>query len=257
MHIIDSLPSWAEGRGNPIPSITTDIEGNPRDQLHPDIGAFEFHGIPIEDLDSLGFISGTVFNDLNRNGFRDSNETELSRFVIQLGGTTTDYDTTDANGNFSFSYLSSGGYTIRTPVGIFFRQSKPSERDAYNVEISSTHLYSGIEFGVYDTRVSVRESESPLPTEFFLSQNYPNPFNPKTVIRYQIPLNKGGERGMFVTLKIFDVLGREIATLVNNEERNAGKYSVEFDASKLPSGIYFYRLQTEKEVAFKKMLLLK
>jgi hypothetical protein len=74
-----------------------------------------------------------------------------------------------------------------------------------------------------------------IPDHYNLAQNYPNPFNPVTTIRYQLPVNS------HVTLKVFDVLGREVATLVN-ENKNSGSYEVEFDGSKLPSGVYFYRL---------------
>ena len=81
------------------------------------------------------------------------------------------------------------------------------------------------------------EDENQLPTVFSLEQNYPNPFNPTTTIKYQIP------ELSFVTLKVYDVLGNEIATLVN-EEKTAGNYEVDFDATILTSGIYFYRLQS-------------
>ena len=89
-----------------------------------------------------------------------------------------------------------------------------------------------------------------IPTEFGLIQNYPNPFNPSTKINYQIP------EISFVTLKVYDVLGNEIATLVN-EEKPIGSYEVEFNAKSLPSGIYFYRLQAGSFVETKKMVLMK
>ncbi|MCW9094780.1 MAG: T9SS type A sorting domain-containing protein, partial [Ignavibacteriaceae bacterium] len=85
---------------------------------------------------------------------------------------------------------------------------------------------------------------------YYLSQNYPNPFNPTTKIRYEIP------ELSFITMKVFDVLGNEIATLVN-EEKPAGKYEVEFNASTLPSGVYFYQLKAGKFIKTKKMVLLK
>ncbi len=89
-----------------------------------------------------------------------------------------------------------------------------------------------------------------VPTTYALSQNYPNPFNPATTINYQLP--KTG----FVTLKIYDILGKEVASLVS-EQMNPGRYSVNFDASRLASGVYIYRLQVNDYVSSKKMLLLK
>ncbi|MGB5528513.1 MAG: T9SS type A sorting domain-containing protein, partial [Ignavibacteriaceae bacterium] len=81
-------------------------------------------------------------------------------------------------------------------------------------------------------------------------QNYPNPFNPTTKIRYEIPeLN-------FVTIKIYDILGNEIVTLVN-EEKPAGSYEIFYEASGLPSGVYFYSLRAGAFSDSKKMILLK
>ncbi|MFO7446478.1 MAG: YCF48-related protein [Ignavibacteriaceae bacterium] len=88
------------------------------------------------------------------------------------------------------------------------------------------------------------------PDVFYLLQNFPNPFNPATTISYQIP------QAQFVTLKIYDVLGREIITLVN-DEKPAGSYEVKFDGSMLSSGVYFYRLEAGGYVDTKKLLLLK
>ncbi|MHB1688687.1 MAG: T9SS type A sorting domain-containing protein [Ignavibacteriaceae bacterium] len=88
------------------------------------------------------------------------------------------------------------------------------------------------------------------PKEYALFANYPNPFNPSTIISYQIPKDE------LVTLKVFDALGREVKTLVN-EFKFQGKYSVSFDASKLASGVYFYQLRSGDFVSIKKMILLK
>ena len=89
-----------------------------------------------------------------------------------------------------------------------------------------------------------------LTLSFYLMQNYPNPFNPATTVRYQIP------KTAFISIKIYDILGREIATLVN-EEKPAGNYEVKFDGSGLSSGIYFYRLQSGDYSSVKKMILMK
>ena len=99
--------------------------------------------------------------------------------------------------------------------------------------------------------VSVNENQSvKVPTTFALHQNYPNPFNPKTKIKYEIAKNG------FVNLKVFDVLGREIKTLVN-ENKNVGVYEIEFEANNLNSGIYFYKLTTNNFSEMKKMILVK
>lgn len=89
-----------------------------------------------------------------------------------------------------------------------------------------------------------------IPSEYQLSQNYPNPFNPSTAINFSIPNSE------FVTLKIFNILGSEIATLVN-ENLSAGSYRINFDAQNLASGVYFYELNTGDFTEIKKMNLLK
>jgi hypothetical protein len=96
------------------------------------------------------------------------------------------------------------------------------------------------------------------PTEYKLEQNYPNPFNPTTKIRYSIPNvethNDASLRN--VTLKIYDILGDEVATLVN-EKKEAGYYEIEFNASSIASGVYIYRLQSGSFTSSKKMMVLK
>ena len=93
-----------------------------------------------------------------------------------------------------------------------------------------------------------------IPAEYKLEQNYPNPFNPTTKIRYSIA-NVGS--GLALTeLKVFDILGNEIATLVD-EQKEAGYYEVEFAATQLASGVYFYRLQAGNFIQTKKMILLR
>jgi hypothetical protein len=97
---------------------------------------------------------------------------------------------------------------------------------------------------------SIDENPQTIISDFQLHQNYPNPFNPTTAIKYQIP------EISLVTLKVYDVLGSEIATLVN-EEKHSGSYEIEFNATTLPSGIYFYKLQAGSFVETKKMILMK
>jgi tetratricopeptide (TPR) repeat protein len=101
-------------------------------------------------------------------------------------------------------------------------------------------------FGKSDNQITGEQ----IPTEYALFQNYPNPFNPTTTITYQIP-----KEGL-VTLKIYDILGKEVTTLIN-EEKQAGKYSIDFNASKLSSGVYLYELRSNEYRSTKKLLLMK
>ncbi len=100
------------------------------------------------------------------------------------------------------------------------------------------------------TPIGIRTISSSLPQNFSLSQNYPNPFNPSTTITFEVPSRSN------VTLKVYDILGREVSALVN-QEINPGKYSVDWDAGNLSSGTYFYRLQTENYSETKLMVLTK
>lgn len=110
---------------------------------------------------------------------------------------------------------------------------------------------SNAENGLFKEASSGNSNESRImPGEYKLEQNYPNPFNPETVIKYNIP--KDG----LVSLKVYNILGVEIATLINKEQ-SAGSYSVNFNASGLSSGVYLYKLQAGTCSISKKMLLLK
>jgi subtilisin-like proprotein convertase family protein len=107
--------------------------------------------------------------------------------------------------------------------------------------------------------IGIQPISSEIPSHFSLSQNYPNPFNPATKIRFDIPV--GTRHGAFVQMKIYDILGREIATLVN-EQLQPGTYEVEWpapmgDGANYPSGIYLYRIMTNNYTETKKMILIR
>ncbi|MEW5798840.1 MAG: T9SS type A sorting domain-containing protein, partial [Bacteroidota bacterium] len=104
--------------------------------------------------------------------------------------------------------------------------------------------------GKFEYSQSVEVTIANVPKEFALEQNYPNPFNPSTMINYQLPMTN------HVTLKVYDAIGREVATLVN-EVKEAGSYTVQFDGTKLSSGIYFARLQSGEKSQVKKLMLMK
>jgi photosystem II stability/assembly factor-like uncharacterized protein len=119
--------------------------------------------------------------------------------------------------------------------------------DSVNVWVLGGHkLYRTSSGGV----TGIYNQNSNLVGSFILHQNYPNPFNPSTSIQYAV------SRRQFVSLKVYDLLGREVATLVN-EEKPAGEYEVEFDGTELPNGIYFYQLRAGQYVKTKKMVVLK
>lgn len=122
-----------------------------------------------------------------------------------------------------------------------FKSDSYIEEDGWYIDDILVVAYEGTPTNI--TGIDVVE-------EYYLQQNYPNPFNPSTKIKYQIP-----ETG-FVSLKVFDVLGNEVADLVN-ENKPTGSYEVTFDASNLPTGVYFYTLSVSDFVNTKKMLLIK
>ncbi|MBI5726209.1 MAG: T9SS type A sorting domain-containing protein, partial [Ignavibacteriales bacterium] len=142
-----------------------------------------------------------------------------------------------------------------------------AELDAYYVSllmqqngISKTGLYAVSGFEDYNKKVhsllqkrgkgGVEATPEIIPDTYSLLQNYPNPFNPATTIKFNIPVTGN------VSLKVYDILGREVITLVD-EVKTAGSYSISFNASKLSSGIYFYRMQSGKFTQVNKMVILK
>jgi hypothetical protein len=126
----------------------------------------------------------------------------------------------------------------------------------YALSVEQIRILSGGTTGVGE------DGEELLPTRYSLEQNYPNPFNPTTTIVFTLPslgiiyAEGRGRVGSHGTLKVFDVLGRELATLIN-EMLEPGKHTVTFDASTLSSGVYFYRLTSPKATITRKMILLR
>ncbi len=125
-----------------------------------------------------------------------------------------------------------------------------------NLAPGEFHIYTTVQLPVPDTTVVTGINDKPTNeiTSYSLYQNYPNPFNPSTIINYQLP------KSSFVSLKVYDILGREIQTLVNKMQ-TAGHYTVSFSSNtkgyQLPSGVYLYRLQAGNYVETKKMILMK
>jgi len=117
-------------------------------------------------------------------------------------------------------------------------------------KVSDPNEYINVNFGCSYNPLGINQISSEIPSGFELYQNYPNPFNPMTNVKFQIP--KSG----VVDLKIYDILGNEIETLINRQ-LNPGTYEVSFNASRYPSGIYFYKMRYGNITESRKMILLK
>mgnify|MGYP001254092966 FL=1 len=214
--------------------------------------------------------------DLNFVGERQQLKTLLTGEIVNTqlfgSGAKPDWDNTDLEDLISQQSDKRTAYTWRNDPGSY----PPSRLDfqiysnsAVNIEKSfviQTEVMSQARLNQYgllqnDTktasdhfpkvsdisfRTSVNVQNNIEEVRFELEQNYPNPFNPSTALKYNLPSNA------LVTLKIYDVLGKEVAELVNSTQ-GAGSYEIYFDASNLPGGTYFYRLQAGQEVRIKKM----
>lgn len=134
-----------------------------------------------------------------------------------------------------------------------WRNSWENSEGAIIVDLSERIRIGFITYKIktfYSKLVDIQNNIKAKDNDFYLAQNYPNPFNPTTTINFSIP-----EQSL-VTLKIYNALGEEVKTLVN-ELKSVGNYEIKFDASKLSSGIYFYRLKADNYIETKKMLMLK
>jgi trimeric autotransporter adhesin len=178
---------------------------------------------------------------------------DTSFVVSNIGNDTLHVDSTSVtNPKFSVRHTSfvvpqSGAYTdtVRfTPLAVgTFSGFLILSSDATNMPSDTI-----VVIGTCEKLTSVPEQV--VPRAFSLSQNYPNPFNPSTIINYQLP------KGNHVTLRLYDAIGREVARLVDGY-KEAGSYDIQFNASKLSSGVYFYRIQAGNYVDMKKMMLMK
>ena len=159
----------------------------------------------------------------------------------------------NTSGNKIWSYYYPPIYPARIYSGIKILFDKFNNLYIYGSSLDSVVMLK------FSTLSDIRNISESTPYYYRLFQNYPNPFNPTTKIKFDIPalgspLGRGA--GGMTVLKVYDILGKEIETLVN-EKLNPGKYEVTFNASKYPSGVYFYRLITDRYNETKKMIVLK
>lgn len=126
-----------------------------------------------------------------------------------------------------------------------------AEADPGFYNLANSSRWAMLEFTSTVTSVEIDTDLETVPNEYKLLQNYPNPFNPSTTIKFSVP------RSSDVTLRVYNILGQAVATLINNQTLQAGEHSVNWNASNLASGVYFYELKAGQNVLIKKMLLLK
>ncbi len=163
-------------------------------------------------------------------------------------GQVAGYGFTNAEGNYSINGLTPGSYSVFVDKPGFNETSSANVSVAYN--LSNPVNATNVNFTI-DSPTSVAVGQSTvMPTNYALDQNFPNPFNPSTTISYSLPQSGA------VTLKVYNIVGQEVATLINGFQ-NAGRYAVNFNAANFSSGVYFYRLQAGVFNTVKKMMLIK
>lgn len=186
---------------------------------------------------------------------------EITSFAAQLNGNHVilQWQTATETNNQGFEIERKRSTDIWERVGFVEGHATSTEPQDYNFNddisnvkaVSLIYRLKQIDFdGSFEYSDEVEVINSALPDKFSLSQNYPNPFNPSTTIDFSIPVKSN------VVLKVYDVVGNEVATLVN-EERSAGTYNVNFNAKSHSSGVYYYTLKTENFTQTKKMILMK
>ena len=180
--------------------------------------------------------------------------TEPKGFIGNCGGDTGTYYPTNSPGDRRFILsLGKDNFTMNPGDSQTIVVAQLIARGTSNLN-SVTKLKQLADL-VANYTVGIKQISSYVPNLYSLGQNYPNPFNPTTKIRFDIPRWRG-EGGWTTTLKVYDIMGREVQTLVN-ETLQPGTYEASFDGSKLTSGIYFYQLTSGSYKETKKLLLLK
>ena len=173
---------------------------------------------------------------------------QLDSFKIVIAGDATDNAATTVSWPANLSTYGTS-WTIKPQVGTDWPATNMLTSTSVVIDAGLHKNIIIIKVGASGTN-DVKRTDDNLPVSFALNQNYPNPFNPSTEIRFSLPVS--GKASLIV----YNVLGQEIVTLVN-EVKTAGNYSVRFDVAGIPSGTYFYRLESSGGSEVKKMMLLK
>jgi hypothetical protein len=197
--------------------------------------------IRINVTQSQGLISGTVFKPQNA-GLNEA------LVYAKLNNIIKGFAISGNDGHYIINNISAGTYNLIA--------NRPGYYSDSTIITATGGTMSNINFTLLPYYTSVKNISAEVPDKYQLYQNYPNPFNPVTKIKFDIPSHYPLHRGTSIVLKVYDLLGREVAILVN-EKLQPGTYEVTFDGSRLASGIYFYRLQTDSYTETKRMTLVK
>ncbi|HPS65450.1 MAG TPA: T9SS type A sorting domain-containing protein, partial [Ignavibacteria bacterium] len=195
------------------------------------------------------------------NGISNVTATLLRSAVIRPGSNTEFYIGFDNSGtgtvglvrttNAGNNWVSFNGGSLLSSATIRALVFKTVGDTTLYAGAASTSGIRGIHEYSWPNAVNTGGIGTKTPDVFMLEQNYPNPFNPVTKIAYTVPVNST------VRLNVFNAVGQKVKTLVDNEFKNAGSYEINFDAGKLSSGVYFYRIEAGTFISTKKMILIK
>ncbi len=257
---VDSKISWYENDGNENFTPHTITTGANT--------ASSVYAIDVDGDGDIDVLSASILDDKIAWYENDGNEIYTPHTITTSANVAHSVYAIDVDGDGDIDVLSASlsddkiawyendGNENFTPHTITTDANDASS--VYAVDVDGDGNIDVLSASLSDDKIAWYESDlvnsvaisNEIPIEFSLSQNYPNPFNPSTIIRFSMPEES------FVTIKVFNTLGEEITILIN-ENIIAGNYEVEFDASKLPSGIYLYRLRAGSFVETKKMVLMK
>jgi len=250
LHLFGSSLGDLDLIGTPISGITTDIDGETRHATLPYMGADEnlANPLPVELTSFTASVLGgkvtlswQTATEVNNYGFEVERTSPRPSLYEGEGGEA-------GRGWEKIGFVQ--GHGNSNSVKEYSFTDKPNGGTKFKYRLKQID-----NDGKYEYSKEI-EIDLGMPNEFSLSQNYPNPFNPSTTIRYSIPNVIASEAKQSVVLKVYDILGNVVATLVN-ENKAAGNYEVKYDASNLSSGIYFYKLQSGSFVQTKKFILIK
>lgn len=239
--------------------FTVNMDGAINTDLDPDA--------PFDTIQNVILCGATLPLQWPEAGWPSRNETDSTKVIFMFNdGTNGDVAAGDDIWSVEVTFPQYTNRTIEYKYGANFgfntvntdndNESATSDNHYFNMAVNLTGGTAVDTFGsmgskeLTDPQVGVEDEFDAAPKAYALNQNYPNPFNPSTVIRYSIPENA------FVTLKVYNLLGQEVAQLVNSEQA-AKSYEVSFDASKLTSGVYFYTIKAGSFMSTKKMIFLK